>query len=196
MKTKFTINNNLKLGDYIYLVNEIADGFFDYQGSYQPHLGMLNAMRIYYIACVTKSIYDEKVPHDVIDIADMQIVIEDEDFQACFNEAIMPSDTYSITFGTAFRMAKEIVEQKTYSISEGVNIIKKTILEIADKISPVFNDDTLNQLSTIAKEIDKGNLTPNAMWEAYSKSEAFKQVLERADKRAKTTYKLKNKVKK
>lgn len=196
MKSKFTINNSLKLGDYIYLVNEIADGYFDFQGNYQPHLGILNTMRIYYISCVVNSVYDEKVPHNVIDIADMQIVIEDEEFQACFNEAIMPSDTYSITFGTAYKMAMDIVERKNYSISEGVNIVKNVILEIADKISPAFNDDTLNQLSTIAKEIDKGNLTPNAMWEAYSKSEAFKQVLDRADKRAKTAYKLKNKVKK
>lgn len=200
MKTKstnFVVNNILGMGDYIYLVNEIVSGYFGEMGEYQPHIGLLNVMRIYYNVCVKESVFDDVIPHDIIELGDLQPIIDDSDFRKVFADAIENnSDSYALTFGNMYRAAKEIIEQKNYSIKSGIDVIMQAIIDLADRINPAFSEDTLNQLSTIAKEIDNGNLSPNALWEAYSKSEAFKQVLDRADKRAGNVIKMNKKIKK
>lgn len=48
MENTMVIKKDFSVIDYVSLVNGIADEFFDVNGEYQPHLGRLNVMRLFY----------------------------------------------------------------------------------------------------------------------------------------------------
>ncbi|MCD7891640.1 MAG: hypothetical protein LUG26_07845 [Ruminococcus sp.] len=89
-----TVNTKLSLFDYLAMVENIASEFIDEKsGVYQPHIGQLNAMRLFYNFCVTESKFDDKYEHNIVDAEDMEEIVADEEFIEAFNNAIRP-DVY------------------------------------------------------------------------------------------------------
>ena len=87
-KQKIVVNTELSMIDYLVMVNDMVLEYFNEDGEYQPHIGMLNVMRLFYNHCVIESKFD--TPHDIIDAMDMEIIVEDDDFLNAFNDAIIP----------------------------------------------------------------------------------------------------------
>ena len=62
-ETKFSVKTELNVIDYVSMVNAIVSEYFDEDGTYTPHIGKMNAMRLFYNNCVTDSKYD--IEHNV-----------------------------------------------------------------------------------------------------------------------------------
>lgn len=170
MNNNFEINTNLALFDYVVMVNEIALEFFNEDGVYQPHIGKINAMRLFYNNCVTKSAYDEKYGHDIVDPMDMVDIVSDKDFIYAYNEAVnVGQHSESLNFGNAYKDAISIVDVKKSSFGNSVEIIGSMINRIADNISHVLTDENIEKVSKIAKGISEGKISAEAIVDAYAK---------------------------
>ena len=95
------IDVKLSIVDFVSTVNDIVLEYFDADGAYTPHIGLLNAMRVFYNECVKESKFDGDIPHNVADALEMEAIVADEQFIQCFNEALK-TDEYSLTFATAY----------------------------------------------------------------------------------------------
>lgn len=169
MENKFEVNTKLALFDYLAMVREIAYEFFnDEDGTYQPQIGKLNAMRLFYNYCVTKSVFDEKYKHDVTDADSMAEIVENEGFIEAFNDAINCDDTIQYDFGNAYRDAIEIVNAKKTSIGNAVNSISATINKLIKNTAPLVTEENINVVSQIAKDMAKGKTSAEAIVNAYA----------------------------
>lgn len=178
MNNNFEINTNLALFDYLAMVNEIALEFFDEDGVYQPHIGKINAMRLFYNNCVKNSPYDEKYGHDIVDAMDMVDIVADKDFIYAYNEAITIGDYNKLDFGNAYKDAIRMVDVKKSSFGNVVEIIGSMINRIIGTISPVLTDENIKKVSQIAKEISSGNISANAIVNAYAEHMKKQEDLE------------------
>lgn len=79
-------NTKIDFATYTVLVKMIATGFFDDDLNYIPHLGKLNAMRLFYNFCVKEDI--DNIPHDTGDLDEVMLLVRNEHFISLFNEAI------------------------------------------------------------------------------------------------------------
>ena len=52
------VKENFEIVDFATMVDSIVAEYFDAEGNYTPHIGMLNAMRVFYNECVTESKFD------------------------------------------------------------------------------------------------------------------------------------------
>lgn len=170
------VNTKLDLFDYVIMVEDIVEEFFDENNNYCPHIGELNAMRLFYNRCVAESNFDEKYGHDVVDAKDMAEIVDDKEFIREFNLAIgIGADygTISCDFGSAYRNALDIVEKKTSSIGNATDTLSLILKKISDSISSAFNEDVTNTISQIGKDMLDGKVTADAIVDAYKKNVAL-----------------------
>lgn len=107
------VNTRIKPADYPFVVNNIYSGYFNAKNRYVPEFGILNAMNVFYNACVVESKHDADVPHSNTDIVALLPVLEDEDFTNAFAEALR-DDKYIFSFARAYQHAMEKVEYNKY----------------------------------------------------------------------------------
>lgn len=169
MNNNFKINTRLALFDYLTMVNEIALEFFNEDGVYQPHIGKINAMRLFYNNCVEKSPYDEKYGHNIVDAIDMVDIVADVDFIYEYNEAITADNCIMLDFGNAYKDAMDIINAKKSSFGNAVEIVGSMINRIAETASSVLTDDNIEKVSKIAKEISEGKISAETIADAYGK---------------------------
>lgn len=180
-KQKIIINTELSMIDYLVMVNNMVLEYFNDDGEYQPHIGMLNVMRLFYNSCVVESKFDN--PHDIVDAMDMEVIVEDDDFLNAFNDALVGNvPGVRFDFANAYKDAMDIVENKKHSIERAVDSIKKLLSSILDVVNPLLTDEHMSMVSEIAKNVGNGNISAEAIVDAYGKSDRFKQV---ANKRRK-----------
>lgn len=180
-KQKIVVNTELSMIDYLVMVNDMVLEYFNEDGEYQPHIGMLNVMRLFYNHCVIESKFD--TPHDIIDAMDMEIIVEDDDFLNAFNEAIIgDSSGIRMNFSNAYKDAMDIVETKKQSVERAVGSIKKALSSIIDTINPLLTDEHIEKVSEIARDVASGKLSAEAIVDAYGKSNRFKQVVNSNEK--------------
>lgn len=175
-KQKIVVDTELNMIDYMVLVNDMVLEYFNDEGEYQPHIGMLNVMRLFYNVCVKESKFDN--PHDITDAMDMEIIVEDDDFLNAFNDAIIgvvPGIRFD--FANAYKDAMDIVETKKHSIERGVESIKKLLFSILEVVNPLLTDEHMNMVSKIAENIGNGNINAEAIVDAYGKSQRFQDVI-------------------
>ncbi|MCD7810268.1 MAG: hypothetical protein LUG91_00185 [Ruminococcus sp.] len=167
-----TVNTKLSLFDYLAMVENIASEFIDEKsGVYQPHIGQLNAMRLFYNFCVTESKFDDKYEHNIIDAEDMEEIVADEEFIEAFNNAIRPDVYLDICydFACAYADAMEIVNVKKTSLGNVINAIGNMINSVFENISSVFTEDNIGTISQIAEDMSKGKVSAEAIVDAYAK---------------------------
>lgn len=148
---KLTIKTELGIASFLNMVNELVDGYFQKSSDgevqferYTPHIGLLNAMRLFYNNCVEGDTYD--VPHQVKDPLLMESFINDDDFVRLFNEAV-EGDGYSrLDFSNAFKNAKQIVDYRNTSAIYAIDEAKNTAIGF------------LNNLNTILTEMDSDSV--------------------------------------
>jgi len=176
------VNTELNIIDYIVLVNEMVLEYFNDDGEYQPHIGMLNVMRLFYNNCVVESKFDN--PHDIVDAMDMEIIVEDDDFLNTFNDALVGNiPGVRFDFANAYKDAMDIVENKKHSIERAVDSIKKLLSSIFDIVNPLLTDEHMDMVAEIAKNVGNGNISAEAIVDAYGKSKRFQQVINSKEKK-------------
>lgn len=167
MENTMVIKKNLSVIDYVTLVNGIVNDFFDAEtGEYTPHIGRLNAMRLFYNECVTDSKFD--LPHDFEDALQMDVLVEDDEFIKEFNAAVVGDGVIRLDFANAYADAMEAVNAKKNSFGNAVNIIRKAIEKASESISSVVTDESLEKLTKIADSVNTNNLSLDSFVKAYS----------------------------
>lgn len=179
-RQKFEYKTDMDIVKYVTVVEGIVADYFDDDDNYTPHIGRLNAMRIFYNEFVTKSKFDESHPHDITDALDLEDIVSDYGFIVAFNNAISPTDE-KLDFANAYADAMEIVEYRKYALTSAVDKVKRSINEIADKFSGLTSDDTIAAVSKIASAMQDGNISVDALAaavvDAYGKSNRMQEVI-------------------
>jgi hypothetical protein len=171
IKTKDTLD----ITDYVVIVEAIVKEYFDESGAYTPHIGLLNAMRIFYNEVVTDT--DIDVPHNVVNTTEMETFVNDKDFIAAFNVAIRGSGELKLDFANAYKDALDIVATKKNSFGTVIDNIQSVLVNFADKITPAFTGENVDKIAKIAEDIANGKLSSEAIATAYGNSDAFQQIL-------------------
>lgn len=164
---KYVIDCKLGVVDYVGMVSNIVDGFFDSDGEYVPHIGKLNAMRLFYNDCVKESEFD--IPHNITDAIEMDVLIEDKGYIDIFNKSLDTHGIIKFDFANAYSDAIKIVEQKTTSFSGAVESIRNAVSKLVKEINPVLSESNIEKLSKISDDISKGSLNAEAVVEALRK---------------------------
>lgn len=173
---QMVINTELEMFEYLQTVNDIALEYFNIDGKYQPHIGILNAMRIFYNLCVKESKYDEEYGHDIFDATDMKEIVVDKDFIDAFNSALMVKGM-DFNFGNAYRQALDIVEYKKTSLENTVDIIYKAVMNFVESFNSTVSGDTINTIVDIANKMSNNQINSETIVEAYAQSQRFKDVV-------------------
>ena len=171
---KYVIDCTLGVLDYASMVNSLANDYFDEDGTYTPHIGKLNVMRLFYNTCIKEG---KQEGLDTIDeIENMEKIIHDEYFVKEFNHAIETDGTIRLDFANAYRDAIDMVNTRKNSFASAIEVFKGAVLGITEKISPVLTEGNLAKLTKIADEVSKGNLSADAIATAYGNSQRFADV--------------------
>lgn len=167
------VNNHLEVLDYLVLVEAIAKGYFDEEtGMYQPHIGKLDAMRLYYNNCITECECTEKYGTEINDVDTFIEMTKNTDFIKEFNKAVMEIDidndySTNFSFSDAFWDAKEIVCYKQSSFGTVIDIIGKLINKFTEKLNPLLTEEKINEISKLINEMADGKLTPDSVITSY-----------------------------
>ena len=174
--TKLVIDTKLDVATYLFLVDNIALEYFAENGTYQPHIGYLNTIRLFYNTCVKQSQYDNTIPHDFVDMSAVNVLANDDEFMGEFDTA-MHDARYTMTFKAAFNAAMQIVDHKKDSFASITDSIANALEQLVDKMSPVLTKDNIESVARIADGMSKGETTAQAFVEEYIKSQRFKDVV-------------------
>ena len=156
-------NEKLSFWDYSAVVEAIADGFFDKESNYIPHIGKINAMRIFYNYCVEDDI--NEIAHDVKDITKMLEIIETEAFIEAFNKALICRGN-DFNFANAFIDSLRIVDTKRQSWGRVISVVAESAKKIIDSIKEALPEGTMDKLAEFSKAIESGNIDTNAIIQA------------------------------
>ncbi len=162
------IKTDLNVVDYYTLVDEIAFDYFDDNGEYQPHVGIMNTMRLFYNRCVVQSKFDNEIPHDNVDAVVIDPLLVDDEFIKTFNQALAGDGYTRLDFANAYKAAMDIVNVKKASLNYSINLIKKSLLEVVDVISPALSQDNIAAVAKIAQNIARGEISSDAVVKAYA----------------------------
>lgn len=165
-----TVKTELGIIGYVSMVDEIVLEYFNADGEYQPHIGMLNAMRLFYNECVKESKFDEQLAHDNIDAMEMEALVADQEFIEAYNRALIGDGMVRLDFANAYKEAMEIVNVKKTSIGTAMQTIKKAIGGIVEMIAPALTEENIAAIGTIAKDIASGKTGAESIVETYAEN--------------------------
>lgn len=177
-------NENLGINEYIFATDKIAQVYFDADNQYQPHVGLLETMWLFYSLCVTETKYDKNIKTKLdeieakkkeknekvqFDLSIYEELFSDEEFVKEFNNVVTSykKPNYSLTFGSAFRSAMEIVKTKRNSVNSLEYAITKILTELAEKFENLISPEKIEELTDIAKKIQSGETAADAVVKAY-----------------------------
>jgi len=149
----------MNMFEYLHLVNEIADDYFD-DGIYQPQFGELNAMRLWY-----NTTHEDKISEDGVD--KMAEVIKDNEFIKDFYTTIA-APTYDFDFSKAYQVAMEIVDYKKTSFGNILDSLNYWLTRILHDLQDVLSEDTIEQIVSVAEGIKHGETTTEAIGDLVS----------------------------
>lgn len=165
------IDTNLSIVGFVSAVNDIALEYFDTNGEYTPHIGLLNAMRVFYNECVKESKFDADIPHNVVDALEMESIVADKQFIHCFNESLKTNE-YSLTFATAYGEAMKIVEQKKTSVFGAVELIKKVIMQVVDNMNSALTPENIEKITSLFGKMNGANLDMGTIVKLFGQANA------------------------
>ena len=182
------VNLKFNMLEYLVVVQAIADGYFTapeededeetFVPQYVPHYGRLNAMRIFYNACVTESKYDKEIKHDIgEDFSPLDKLMEDEEFCHAFGSALTSYDYNGLVFGNAYADAMKIVEQRLNTAYSAVAYMQKIVKKAKDLFGNLFDEENLGFVQALAEELKNGNISNEGIVEAFGKSGALDKII-------------------
>ncbi len=132
------IKNIFGIDEYLMIVEELVDGYFNDYGEYTPHVGRICALETFFNHCVID--YDGEIPAPSEENPyPIEKVFADEEFQIAYDNTVCDicSET-TLTFGNAYTDAAKIVEDKRNGLGNLVNLIGKTFS--VDNLLDLFKD--------------------------------------------------------
>ena len=181
MEITMKIDTKFGVVKYVEAVNAIVEGYFDANGKYQPHMGLLNAMCVFYNMCVKESKYDDEIPHNMFDSFDLEALVSDQEFEEAFQNS-MEIKAIRLDFANAFRDAIDIVNEKKGSTARIIEVIRIELEKLIQSAGNVMTEENMAIMEKIAKHIKDGNLDVDKFIETYGQSEMFKRLLSSREK--------------
>lgn len=160
-------NTNLSIVEYVAMVEGIASAYFNQSGEYIPHIGRLNAMRLFYNNCVEDTIGN--MPHNVIDALQMESIVHDGEFIKAYERALCKNGE-SFDFSNAYHDAIEIVHTRKSSLGEAIVAMKNAAGEIMNSISLMFTEENLKRIENVANMIADGKISKDVIASAVTDS--------------------------
>lgn len=177
MEKNFVVKPTLDVVSYVTLVNNLAAQHFYSDGEYVPHVGLLNAMRLFYNHCVVESKFEGQIDHNSDSLDDITALATDDDFIEAFNAALKTTNR-KLDFANAYSDAQAIINTRKSSIYHVAEILNNALNNIVDRIAPSLTQENIDNMAKIANEIAAGKPSAEALVEAYSKSQRMNQMLE------------------
>lgn len=171
----FVVKSNLGVVEYAMLVDNIASGFFDEEGTYTPHFGKINAMGVFYNSCVVDSKFN--IEHNIVDALDMDVLVEDEEFITAFNNAVKGDGAIRLDFSNAYADAMKIVKTKKSSVGSLLGTVRNMLLELVETFKPELEKLDMDKLMKIADDLSNGAISADAIVEAYGNSKTLQDTL-------------------
>lgn len=169
--SKHNINTNFDMIDYIGAVDSIVSAYFDDDGTYQPHIGKLTAMSVFY-----NEFFKSEEDEEIVNALNMFDIVKNSAFIEAFNEALI-TDKIKFDFANAYKDALDIINNRKNSISNILDIVGNAIEKIIKKIEPILENTELDKILSAAKDVSDGVITPQSIVEAYGKSKVFKETI-------------------
>lgn len=157
--------NKLSVNDYLETVETIANGFFNDNGEYVPHIGRIVAVTVYCDMCMKESVFSD------VENPDMDVIFSNEEIMDAYSSALdealtVEYDQECLTFGNAYYDALKIVDYRKSSMVQAVGLITGLINEV---MSP-DNLSKLYEASDRLKEVV--NSTPDNVVPMFPKKES------------------------
>lgn len=183
-------NNKLKLPQYIKLVDEIVEGYFEQTtGEYVPHIGEIHMAYLYFKNCATAEDGDEVTPENIdtdgdVDFAKLEAVLNDSIFvRAIENNVFCLSDPFCVSneylsFGNAYHNAIEVIRARVENGGLAVQRIINGITNVADTLAGTFTEETVQAIAKAVEDIQNGKLSAESIANAYANSDRFKENTE------------------
>jgi len=166
MENTITVKENLELTEYVSLVENIAEGFFDEEGNYQPHIGKLNTMRLFYNEYVIESNFD--IPHGFSGALQLRPLINDNEFIYKYNQSLNGDGYIRLDFANAYRDAMKIVKTKKDSLNGLILTVKNVIKKAVNSFSESLSAENIEKLSKIAESIGEENFDLDSFKKLYT----------------------------
>jgi len=178
-------NNKLKLPQYIKLVDEIVEGYFEQTtGEYVPHIGEIHMAYLYFKNCAIAEEGDEVTPENIdadgdVDFVKLEAVLNDPVFMRAIEDNVfcgMP-DEY-LDFGNAYHNAIAIITARIENGGLAVQRIVNGITNIAEMFSGTFTEENIQVIAQAVEDIRNGKLSAESIANAYANSDRFKENTE------------------
>lgn len=171
-------NNKLNLGQYIQVVKDMANEFFDIEtGEYTPHIGELYAACLYFNLCVELEETDEFKTQPITDISDIEQLLNNKEFCDQFYKETTFDDSY-ISFGNAYMHALSIVEYRKRDANSFAEAVSKGLEAVLKAFRESFSDSEIEKIIKLANDIKSGTISNESIAEAYSNTVRYKEVSE------------------
>jgi hypothetical protein len=180
-------NNKLKLPQYIKLVDEIVEGYFEQTtGEYVPHIGEIHMAYLYFKNCAIAEDGDEVTPENIdvdgdVDFVKLEAVLNDPTFMHAIENNVfcgMP-DEY-LDFGNAYHNAIAIITARVENGGLAVQRIINGIKNVADTLAGTFTEETVKAIAKAVEDIQNGKLSAESIANAYANSDRFKENTDEA----------------
>lgn len=165
------VETNLSLVDFVAVTEALADGYFDDNGAYAPHMGLINAMRVFYNVCVVESKFDDAIPHDFVDVMLVEKLANDDDFYTAFKDAcLLGAYDERFTFATAYEKAYDIVDKRCKSVLYSIG---PALEVIAESLNTALSGVNIKEFNDVLNKMRENGVDAKAIWDAYTESAAF-----------------------
>lgn len=180
-------NNKLKLPQYIKLVDEIVEGYFEQTtGEYVPHIGEIHMAYLYFKNCVIAEEGDEVTPENIdtdgdVDFVKLEAVLNDPTFIRSIEDSVFCglSDEY-LGFGNAYRNAITIITARVENGGLAVQRIINGITNVAEMLSGTLTEENVQVFAKAVEDIQNGKLSAESIANAYANSDRFKENTDEA----------------
>ena len=137
---------NLNTAQYLEVVEAIANGFFDENGEYVPHVGRVISMGVFCDYCMKESIFQD------VQNPDLDVVFSNEDIIGAYNAALHGDTIDRLNFHSAYQDAMAIVDQRKNSLSRLVNSVATMVEQVVtpENITKLFGET--NRFYEVIKE--------------------------------------------
>lgn len=180
-------NNKLKLPQYIKLVDEIVEGYFEQTtGEYVPHIGEIHMAYLYFKNCVTADDGDEVTPENIdtdgdVDFEKLEAVLNDPTFIHAIEDNVFCGipDEY-LDFGNAYHNAIAIITARVENGGLAVQRIINGITNVAEMLSGTLTEENVQVFAKAVEDIQNGKLSAESIANAYANSDRFKENTDEA----------------
>ena len=177
-------NNKLKLPQYIKLVDEIVEGYFEQTtGEYVPHIGEIHMAYLYFKNCAIAEDGDEVTPENIdadgdVDFVKLEAVLNDPTFINALEDKVNTYLPECLSFSRAYHNAMDIVDARVENGSLAVQRIINGITNVAEMLSGTLTEENIQVFAKAVEDIQNGKLSAESIANAYAKSDRFKENTE------------------